>query len=315
MEYATLTRFSALRGALASLALAIFASSLQAVPITDFHIYAARNVIVGGNSTVGTPINNSNVGAGTMVVGVGDGTVAGGAGIYGNLSAGDDVTLNNNSFVTGTITNPDNFNVGSGVSYGAHISAMPALPTLPAATVFSDGVLDVSTGNGGTITLAPGSYDDISLGGAATLNLSAGSYFLRSLSAGNGLTINSDFTGGNIYLYITLDFNAGGTVAMNMTNGTWKNMYAETHSTSINAFRIGGGSGTNWHGTVFTPNGGIHFGSGSSSGVVEGYLWAGLDVDIEHSLDVIIPEPSSFVLAGISLAAGIAHRGRRGRKR
>jgi hypothetical protein len=309
-----MSRSSALRGALASLALALFASPLEAVPITDFHIYAARNVIIGGTSVVGTPSQSSNVGAGTMVVGVGDGTVAGGAGIYGNLSAGDDVTLNNNSFVTGTVTNPDVFTVGSGVTYGAHVTAMPALPALPAATVFSDGILDVSTGNGGTITLLPGSYDDIVLGGAATLNLSAGDYFLHSVTAGNGLTINANFTGGDIHLYVTLDFNAGGTVAMNMTNGTWRNMFAETHDTTVNAFRIGGGSGTNWHGSVFTPNGGIHFGSGSSNGTVEGYLWAGLDVDIEHSLDVIIPEPSSFALAGIGLVA-IALIGRRWRKR
>jgi hypothetical protein len=301
MEYPTLTRSSALGGALASLVLALFASPLEAVPITDFHIYAARNVIIGGSSVVGTPSQNSNVGAGTMVVGVGDGTVAGGAGIHGNLSAGDDVTLNNNSFVTGTVTNPDAFNVGSGVTYGAHVSAMPALPTLPAATVFSDGVLDQSVGNGGTLTLIPGSYDDITLGGAATLNLSAGDYFLSSVTAGNALTINADVTGGDIHLYVTLEFNAGGTVAMNLTGGTWRNVFAETHSTSVNAFRIGGGSGTNWHGSVFTPNGGIHFGSGSSNGTVEGYLWAGLDVDIEHSLDVIIPEPSSYVLLAIGL--------------
>jgi hypothetical protein len=312
MEYTTLTRSSALGSALASLVFALFASPVEAVPITDFHIYAARNVIIGGTSVVGTPSQDSNVGAGTMVVGVGDGTVAGGAGIYGNLSAGDDVTLNNNSFVTGTVTNPDVFTVGSGVTYGAHISAMPALPTLPAASVFSDGVLDQSVGNGGTMTLLPGSYDDITLGGAATLNLSAGDYFLRSVTAGNALTINANVTSGDIHLYITLEFNAGGTVAMNLTGGTWRNVFAEAQSTSVNAFRIGGGSGTNWHGSVFTPNGGIHFGSGSSNGTVEGYLWAGLDVDIEHGLDVIIPEPSSYMLLAIGLVGvGLWHRRRK----
>jgi hypothetical protein len=272
--------------------------------ITDFDIYAARNVIVGGNTEVGTVSNSALVGAGTMVVGIGDGTVAGGAGIYGDLRAGDDVTLNNNSFVTGTITNPDAFTVGSGATYGAHVTAMPDLPTLPTGNAYVAGVTDQSVGNGATLTLAPGSWRNISLGGAATLNLTAGDYYLNSLTAGNGLTINVALGGGDLNLFIVGDFNAGGVQAMNLTGGTWQDVYAETHGTSVTSFRIGGGSGTNWYGSVLTTNGGIQFGSGSSSGTVQGYLWAKLDVDLEHGLDVIgvpVPVPGAVWLMGSAL--------------
>ena len=282
----------------------------DAASISSFAIYAQANVVVGGNTVVGTTGQPVLVGAGTTVVGVGDGTVAGGAGIYGDLRAGDDVTLNNNSFVSGTITNPDAFTVGSGVTYGAHVTAMPDLPTLPSGTSFSNGVTDQSVGNGATMNLSPGSYNDISLGGAATLNLTAGNYYLNNLTAGNGLTLNVALGGGNLNLYLTGSFHAGGIQAMNLTGGNWQNVYAEAHGTGVtgaaldNVFQIAGGSGTNWYGTVLTTNGGIHLGSGSSSGTIQGYLWSARNVDLEHSLDVIgvpVPVPAAVWLMASAL--------------
>ncbi len=285
----------------------LFANVTQAALLTDFSIYAGRNVVIGGSTIVGFPSRTARVGAGTTVVGVGDGTVAGRAGIYGDLRTGDDVVLNNGSFVTGTITNPDQLTVGSGVSYGAHVIAMSDLPTLPAATLFSGGTLDQSVGNNATMNLLPGSYDVISLGGGATLNLTAGNYFLTRLSAGNGLRINANLGSGDLKLYVTQDFSAGGVTAMNLAGGDWQNVYVETHSTTVNAFRIGGGSGTNWQGTVFTPNGGIHLGSGSSTGNIEGHLWAGTDVDLEHGLFVAPPSlPPCLPRHGCSLR-GLAY--------
>jgi PEP-CTERM motif len=58
--------------------------------------------------------------------------------------------------------------------------------------------------------------------------------------------------------------------------------------------------GTNWKGNVFTPSGDIHLGSGSSTGLVEGFLWAGRDVLIEHGL-VVVPEPTSLALLAVGL--------------
>jgi hypothetical protein len=296
--------------------------SSHAASITDFTIYAQGNVFVGGTTTVGTPSQPALVGAGVSVCvltgttsNVCDATVAGGAGIYGDLRAGDDVTLNNGSFVTGTITNAGTFTAAASSTYGAHVTAQPDMPTLPLATAFSAGpaTADQSVGNGQTMNLNPGSYDAISLGGGATLNLTAGDYYLRTLTAGNGLTINVALGGGSINLFIVSNFSAGGVAAMNLTGGTWENVYAEAHGTGLtgsallNVFRIGGGSGTNWKGTVFTTNGDIHLGSGSSSGTIEGYLWSARNVDLEHGLDVIppdvVPVPAAVWLMGSALGA------------
>jgi hypothetical protein len=307
------------RGVIVCAAILICASPMaDAANIYDFGIYAVNQVVIGGSTTVGSPSQPVLVGAGNMIVGVGDATLAGGSTLYGDLRAGDDVQLNNNVTVSGTITNPGSFSAGSGTTYAAHIVAMPDLPTLPSASVFSHGVTSQSVANGGTLNLAPGSWNDITFGGGGTLNLTAGDYYLNSLIAGNSLTINVNFgVGGDLRIFVTDAFSVGGTLAMNLTGtGSYENVFVETHHVGLNAFRIGGGGGTNWSGNVFTPNGDIHLGSGSSQGFVEGYLWAGGTVDLEHGLDVQppVPEPTSIALLATGLAALVAvRRFRRGR--
>lgn len=300
------------------LAVALFATmagmtAAHAASLSAFTIYANNNVQIGVGTIVGTPTQSALVGAGTGTVGVGDASLNGTAGIYGDLRAGDDVTLANNTFVTGTITNPDGYTLGSGVVVGAHVVAMPDLPVLPGATAFVVSGVDQAVGNNATLNLAPGSYEDITLGGAATLNLTAGDYYLNSLTAGNGLTINVALGGGDINIYVKTAFSAGGVQAMNLTGGTWANVYAEAQGFGLsggaldNVFRIGGGTGTNWKGTILTTNGGIHLGSGSSTGTIEGHLWSAQNVWLEHGLDVIppqvVPVPAAVWLFGGALAA------------
>lgn len=296
-------------------------SQAEAASLSDFTIYAKNNVFIGVGSTVGTSSQTALVGAGTGTVATGDASLNGTAGIYGDLRAGDDVTLGNNSFVTGTITNPDGFTVGSGVTYGSRVVAMPDLSVVfPTATSFSAGVTNQAVGNGQSLTLAAGSWNDITLGGAATLNLTAGNYYLRSLTAGNGLTINIALGGGNVNLYILEDFNVGGIQAMNLSGGTWANVFAEAQGSGItgsalnNVFRIGGGNGTNWKGTVVTTNGGIHLGgsSGCSTCTIEGRLWSAQNVDLEHGVHVVppavVPVPAAIWLFGGAIAALAAVR-------
>lgn len=283
-------------------------ASVHAASINDFTIYAQNNVFIGVGTIVGTPSVNALVGAGTGAVGIGDASLNGTAGIHGDLRAGDDVTLANNTFVTGTITNPDAFTVGSGVTYGSRVITMPDLPVLPAATAFAAGAVNQSVGNNATLNLAPGSYQNVSLGGAATLNLTAGDYYLNSFSAGNGLTINVALGGGNVRLYIVTTFNAGGIQAMNLTGGAAQNVYVEVAGSGVtgtglnNVFRIGGGNGTNWKGIVLTTAGDINLGSGSSNGIIEGALWAARNVNLQHGLDVVpIPVPAAVWLMASAL--------------
>ncbi|MGH7131480.1 MAG: hypothetical protein ACREJO_05995 [Phycisphaerales bacterium] len=274
-------------------ACAVLAGVAVADPITNYAIYGATGVQIGVGSSV-----TGLVGTGNGIVTVGDATLNGTAQIFGDLRAGDAVSLANNVHVTGTVTNPGSFSVGAGSTVGSHVVAMPTLPNLPAATAYVAGITNQSVGNGGTMNLAPGSWNDVTLGGSCVLNLTAGVYYLHSLTAGNGLDLNVNVTGGPVTVYVVDDVVMGSTCDVVITGGAAGLFNVETHSSSVNAFRAGGG--VNWRGNIFTPNGGIHLGAGSGTGGWVGYLWAGTVVDIEHGLDGSVPSPGAAVLAGVA---------------
>ena len=283
-------------------AAALCARPVLADPITNYAIYGATGVQIGVGSHV-----TGLVGTGTGAVSVGDASLNGTSGITGDLRAGDGVSLANNVTITGTVTNPGSYTTGSGTTVGAHVVAMPPLPTLPAATVYVAGVTNQNAANGATMNLAPGSWNDITLGGSCVLNLPAGTYFLHSLTAGNGLDLNVNVSGGPVTVYVVDDVSIGSTCDVVITGGGVGLFNVETHSTSLNAFRAGGG--VNWRGNIFTPNGGIHLGAGSGTGGWIGYLWAGTVVDIEHGLDGSVPAPGAAMLTAI--AGVLAARRRR----
>jgi hypothetical protein len=270
----------------------------EAASITDFVIYGKQYVQIGVGSTV-----TGLVGSGTTVVGMA--LVGGTAGVYGDVRSGDDVQLNNLSFVTGTVTNPGTLSLGAGATVGAHVTAMPDLPTLPAATVYGAGVSNQTIPNRGTLTLAPGAYGNISLGGNTTLNLSAGDYFFNTLSAGNQLGLNLNLGGGDVRVFVVGAIHLG-SVDVLPTGGTAADIYFETHYSGANAFQASGQ--VDWLGTVFAPYGQIHLGSGGTTGTFQGNLWAGASVIIEHGVVGTappvspVPEPASVALLAIALS-------------
>lgn len=252
--------------------------------------------------------------------------------IGGTIGAGDKVGFGNTALstanfttVVGTVTHPTgttistpNSTIGGNI-IGTPQPAAPFLPSLPGATLFSSGGTSYTgLGNGFDLTLAPStSYGAIQGGGNGKLQLSAGNYFFDSISTGNGTDLILDLAGGPIKIYVT-DKASFGSVDVILKNnvGDASLIYLEAHGTGDNVFKAGGGS--DWLGTAFTPNGDIHFGGSGCCSTFTGYFWAGIEVDIEHSVTGNLPptqapEPASLLLVSSGLAGLVAWRWRRAR--
>ncbi|HVZ93907.1 MAG TPA: hypothetical protein VG797_05305 [Phycisphaerales bacterium] len=304
-----MNRFNARRSvvqmlALAGMVVSSAAGSANAALITEFVAYGKESVSIGVGSSITGLVGSGSGGVGSV-------GMNGGAGVFGDVRSANTITLANNCFITGNAFNPGSFSTGSGATIGSHTVGMPDLPVFPSASVYSGGVTNSTVANGGTINLLPGSYNTVSLGGAATLNLSSGDYYINSLSSGNGLDLNINITGGVDCRVFVTGAASFGSVDVFMTGGDARDVFVETHAAGNNAFKAGGSS--HWVGNVFTPNGEIHIGSGSSSGDSVGYLWAGTEVDIEHGIKVsnpFVPAPGAVVVVGLAGAMGFARRRR-----
>src|SRR5437870_4466717 len=124
----------------------------SAEPLSSYVIFSQTKVMIGPNSVitglVGANFKTDNDSELNTEV-----NLNGNAMVVGNVQSGDDVRIGSGGAITGTITLPQSpaglnplnpsgsrtLTVAPTSTHGAVINAMPALPSLPAATVFSSG--------------------------------------------------------------------------------------------------------------------------------------------------------------------------------
>ena len=271
----------------AFLVVAVLGARVEAAPVlSDYVILAGEKVTVGGGSLVEGLVGTHYTNAVATQFAI---TVAGAAAVNGDVRSADNVQLNNGADITGNVIHPagTTINMGAGATIGADVVADPELPALPAPSMFSSGgASHTGLGNGATLTLAPGSYQDVILGGACTLNLSSGTYYFNDLGAANGLDLVLDLAGGPIAIYVTTRAHFGSVDVFLPNGGGPADIYLEAQGSGTGTYNaISAGGGSDWVGTAFAPNGGIHFGGSSCCSTFQGHFWSGKHVDIEHGVN------------------------------
>jgi hypothetical protein len=264
-------------------------------PLSDYVVYGENGVIVG-NGTVVTGLvgaKNAVPGTTTALTLQGQSKIISDPAnsIAGDARSGGNVRMLNSTLIEGTLTRAVGTTLSKAANavLGADVVADPQLPSsLPPKTNVTcpTGQPADNAANGVTRTYnSGGSRGALSFGSNVTLNFTAaGTYVFDNIHTGNGVTINvvpgvKIISCGEVYF--------GGTVALNGVTQA-SDFSVEAQSTdNHNAFRIGGG--VVWVGNVYTPFGGIHIGSGGTTGSVSGQLVAGGQVDLEHSLAVTGP--------------------------
>ena len=299
-----------------NLAASVFALSMIPLaasagpPLSHYAIFAATDrVKIGAGSHVAfLP------GAPTPIVGTGyKGTINpgvflnGGALIQGDVRSASDVSLANGCAITGTVYHPAGTTVslGSGSTTAGQLIGNPELPVLPAASPCASGGTNHTIANGQSLTLAPGSYGSIQLGGACHLSLSSGAYYLTKLTSGNGLRLNVDLSGGPLSVYVCGVSGEGytdfGSVTTSIVAGpsdpnTASQMIKfEPQGASATGWSFEASGSSKWLGTVFSPNGSIHFGGGGCCSSWTGQFLAQGQVNLEHAVTGSLPTEISRI--------------------
>jgi hypothetical protein len=269
----------------------VIANSAGAVgpPLSQYVVYGENGVVIGNGSTViGLVGARNNLGLAAVTLEGGSSVVSDPAhSIVGDVRTAGNTRMLNSTTIQGTLLHSPGTTVTKTVTstIGAEVVGNPELPTLPPPTPLTcpTGGPDSSGANGVTKTVGPGTYGNWNFGANITFNFtSPGTYKFNSIHTANGVTINAV---PGVKLLVCDSFQLGAGVSVLPTTLQPGDFTVEVHGNDThNAFRLGGNPA--WIGNVYTPNGGIHIGSGGSNGSVKGQLVAGGQVDLEHSLTV-----------------------------
>ena len=252
---------------------------MQGNPLTGYPAQLNGSAYAGGRLTFGQDLTvGSSSGPLREVVANGAASIGGGANIYGNLY-GNSVTLGQSTGIRqvggvgGNVQYTTSYTpTGTSVVEGSVSSPSTktfSLITMPTPTSFTAGGTNqtVPSGQGSSLTLAPGTYGALSTSAQnQTVILSSGNYYFDSINAVGGFTLQVDLTAGqpvNIYSVGLAQFGQNNTLMVKGagTGGIYVPIsaapslaaliYLETH----NRFVMGGATSNDhsiWGGTVYS---------------------------------------------------------------
>lgn len=261
-----------------SLAEPLSASSDEALRLTEFVLFAHRDVkldkdaridggLVGSNRDVhiqkdslvqglagqGDLKLETSTRVGGDLVFNGKTDIAQQSLVEGNVHGGQRIKIDQGTTVQGDVVSADKVQLSKNVTVEGTVTSfgMPesfSTLVLPAAASFTtDPDRDITTGKNEISDLAPGAYGDLKLGQQNVVQLSAGEYFFDQIQAGKELTLNLDVSAGAVAIFVSGSVSFDKDLDVNVIGGGPEDVYLETHR----EFRLDKDS--EWFGTIYAP--------------------------------------------------------------
>lgn len=271
-------------------ALFLLTSSASAANTFDtFAVFGEHGVMIGvGSSVTGiVGARNNRVGGQASLTMNGSTTINGDAHTNANVTMGNNTRITGTLYRVGTLTANATAAIGrdlqvvdSDLPVGSIPSQWPTTgPSGPASSycAVAHGP-DITNGNGTTINLTPGTWGTIRAGSVTTLNfIGAGDYFIDALTIGS---VSITFSPG-VRIFVCSRFQISNITSAPPAFPVYLEAAVIPRPADGDGVQISNGP---WVGDIVVPNGGIQYGSGSSQNAsVTGHLWADF-VDIEHGV-------------------------------
>lgn len=183
----------------------------------------------------------------------------------GNLSAIDDINIDDNNIIMGNATSGADVNLsGSAVVTGiitenANVGVIQLVPELSFTVPPTAG--DVSVPRNGALNLPPGVYGDVKVRDVGKLFLSAGDYFMNVLDTDPSAVLSIDVSGGpvNIHVVALLSFDSNVKVLITGTGAATHQVSFLTRQTA----KLEIGRNATVQGSIIAPATEVHFLTGS----------------------------------------------------
>jgi hypothetical protein len=180
--------------------------------------------------------------------------IGAGVKVTGKAFSSGNVTVGNQSMITGALAYGGTLTQGSSDSFGSLQHTSVAAPTIATET-FTVGTSDLTVAGGATQTVAPGAYRNVTFGSGAHVTFDAGVYRMAALTVQGGATVTFHTTG-EIALRVQGSVNWGSST-VTASDPTKVGLYSNGTSVVL-------GGGLVFPGSITAPSGTVTVGSGDS---------------------------------------------------
>ena len=162
-------------------------------------------------------------------------------GSVGNIGANGDITLEQNTAISGSVSAVDAIHTQSGVTISGSQTTSAAAKSFP------------------SITPSTTPTSSLNIGNNTTVNLTAGTYYYTSIDIGNNSNITT--SGGPVTIYVTGDVDIGNSVTIGANPGTNLQIIAKSSGADTSSVEFEAGNTFTFYGSFYGKNTDVDLGN------------------------------------------------------